>query len=171
MNVAFYLTRTPIKGPSSRSGLSASASANRFRTSAVSHLSYELSPLSASSLFDRSGDLNESVPSTSGRSPSAVSYVQFPARQATEPGSQTPIPLVRVRLNVHYRVHSRQMLCVGGSQLPFGWSFLSIAKVPLAWNPGDVWSAEVISHRMKSNCCIATHESRICDESRICKDQ
>ena len=37
--------------------------------------------------------------------------------------------LCRVRLAVEYRVHSRQMICVGGSQIPFGWSFLSIAKV------------------------------------------
>ena len=51
--------------------------------------------------------------------------------------------MVRVRLSVHYRVHSRQMLCIGGSQIPFGWSFLSIAKVPMAWNQGDIWTAEV----------------------------
>jgi len=43
---------------------------------------------------------------------------------------------------VHYRVHSRQMLCIGGSQIPFGWSFLSIAKVPMTWSEGDVWTAE-----------------------------
>jgi hypothetical protein len=36
-----------------------------------------------------------------------------------------------VRLAVDYRVHSRQMLCIGGSQIPFGWSFLSIAEVEL----------------------------------------
>jgi hypothetical protein len=52
-------------------------------------------------------------------------------------------PLVRVRLSVHYRVHSRQMLCIGGSLIPFGWSFLSIAKVPMTWNCGDVWTCEV----------------------------
>lgn len=52
--------------------------------------------------------------------------------------------LVRVRLSVHYRVHSRQMLCIGGSQIPFGWSFLSIAKVPMTWLQGDVWQAEVL---------------------------
>lgn len=52
-------------------------------------------------------------------------------------------PLVRVQLSVHYRVHSRQMLCVGGSQMPFGWSFLSIAKVPMTWNQGDIWTCEV----------------------------
>lgn len=48
-----------------------------------------------------------------------------------------------MRLSVEYRVHSRQMLCVGGSQIPFGWSFLSIAKVPASWNPGDMWAVEV----------------------------
>lgn len=35
------------------------------------------------------------------------------------------------------------MLCVGGSQIPFGWSFLSIAKVPMTWNQGDIWTCEV----------------------------
>ncbi len=34
------------------------------------------------------------------------------------------------------------MLCIGGSQIPFGWSFLSIAKVPMTWSEGDVWTAE-----------------------------
>lgn len=58
-----------------------------------------------------------------------------------EPEKQKP--LVRVQLSVHYRVHSRQMLCVGGSQMPFGWSFLSIAKVPMTWNQGDIWTCEV----------------------------
>lgn len=52
-------------------------------------------------------------------------------------------PTVRVRLSVHYRVHSRQVLCIGGSLIPFGWSFLSIAKVPMTWNSGDVWTCEV----------------------------
>lgn len=52
--------------------------------------------------------------------------------------------LVKVRLSVHYRVHSRQMLCIGGSQIPFGWSFLSIAKVPMTWLQGDVWQAELM---------------------------
>ena len=47
------------------------------------------------------------------------------------------------RLSVHYRVHSRQMLCIGGSQIPFGWSFLSIAKVPMTWSEGDIWTAQV----------------------------
>jgi hypothetical protein len=55
---------------------------------------------------------------------------------------RTP-PLVRVRLSVEYRVHSRQMLCVGGSAIPFGWSFLSIAKVPMSWEPNDIWIVEV----------------------------
>jgi hypothetical protein len=53
-------------------------------------------------------------------------------------------PLVRVQLSVLYRVHSRQMLCIGGSQIPFGWSFLSIAKVPMTWTQGDVWTCEVL---------------------------
>lgn len=69
--------------------------------------------------------------------------MEFPFRDdaALEP-KRTP-PLVRVRLAVEYRVHSRQMLCVGGSQIPFGWSFLSIAKVPMSWNPRDIWTVEV----------------------------
>jgi hypothetical protein len=29
-------------------------------------------------------------------------------------------------------------------QIPFGWSFLSIAKVPMTWLAGDVWQAEVM---------------------------
>ena len=62
--------------------------------------------------------------------------------------------MVRVRLSVHYRVHSRQMLCIGGSQIPFGWSFLSIAKVPMAWNQGDIWTAEVRRCRLLS--CLHT---------------
>lgn len=35
------------------------------------------------------------------------------------------------------------MLCVGGSAIPFGWSFLSIAKVPMAWTPTDLWVVDV----------------------------
>lgn len=50
---------------------------------------------------------------------------------------------VRVRLSVHYRVHSRQILCIGGSHIPLGWSFLSIAKVPMTWNTGDIWTCEI----------------------------
>lgn len=34
-------------------------------------------------------------------------------------------------------------MCVGGSAIPFGWSFLSIAKVPMSWEPNDVWVVEV----------------------------
>ena len=77
---------------------------------------------------------------TSGRS-----YLEFPAR-SQDPGAKGKEPeLVRVRLTVPYRVHSRQMLCIGGSQIPFGWSFLSIAKVPMTWTEGDIWQAEVIA--------------------------
>lgn len=68
-------------------------------------------------------------------------------------------PLVRVQLSVHYRVHSRQMLCVGGSQIPFGWSFLSIAKVPMTWNQGDIWTCEVrtVQDTSRANCSRYTH--------------
>ena len=45
--------------------------------------------------------------------------------------------------HTHTHISSRQMLCIGGSQIPFGWSFLSIARVPMAWSPGDVWTAEL----------------------------
>jgi len=58
-------------------------------------------------------------------------------------GTKRTPPLVRVRLSVEYRVHSRQMLCVGGSAIPFGWSFLSIAKVPMCWQPTDLWEVDV----------------------------
>ncbi|KAL6772106.1 hypothetical protein ACKKBG_A28955 [Auxenochlorella protothecoides x Auxenochlorella symbiontica] len=71
------------------------------------------------------------------------SFLQFPSREEeVEPRRAEP-PLVRVRLHVHYRVHSRQMLCVAGSAIPFGWSFLSIAKVPMSWAPDDLWGVEV----------------------------
>ena len=70
-------------------------------------------------------------------------YLEFPAREGAGQARSREPPLVRVRLSVHYRVHSRQMLCIGGSQIPFGWSFLSIAKVPMAWTAGDLWTAEV----------------------------
>eukprot|EP00798_Chlamydomonas_sp_ICE-L_P014691 gene14691-20730_t len=52
-------------------------------------------------------------------------------------------PRMRVRLNVHFRVHSRQILCIGGSQIPMGWSFLSISQVPMTWNSNDIWTVEV----------------------------
>ena len=75
------------------------------------------------------------------------SYVEFPFREEALLETKRTPPLVRVRLAVEYRVHSRQMLCVGGSQIPFGWSFLSIAKVPMSWNPGDIWTVEVRGRR------------------------
>ena len=74
-----------------------------------------------------------------GRPPDAGSSWNVAASRASEGEPQ----LVRVRLCVNYRVHSRQMLCIGGSQIPFGWSFLSIAKVPMVWTEGDLWTAEV----------------------------
>lgn len=58
-------------------------------------------------------------------------------------GGMEEKPRVRVRFSVPFRCHSRQMLCVGGSQYPFGWSFVSIAKAPMTWNPRDIWTAEV----------------------------
>lgn len=57
--------------------------------------------------------------------------------------SGTPKRTVRVLLSVPFRCHSLQMLCIGGSQFPFGWSFVSIAKLPMTWNPTDIWTAEV----------------------------
>ena len=64
------------------------------------------------------------------------------------------------RLSVHYRVHSRQMLCIGGSQIPFGWSFLSIAKVPMTWSEGDIWTAEA-SPSMMAACLFPSVIPRI----------
>ena len=84
----------------------------------------------------------DKVPSFS-RQLSPGGFVEFPFREDNPDVPKKTPPLVRVRLAVEYRVHSRQMLCVGGSQIPFGWSFLSIAKVPMSWNPRDVWTVEV----------------------------
>jgi hypothetical protein len=97
-----------------------------------------------------------------------VNQPYFEPEQPLKPPSQPPVPsdgtsssskepekpLVRVRLSVHYRVHSRQMLCVGGSQIPFGWSFLSIAKVPMTWNQGDVWTCEVSKPQCSCNVMV-----------------
>lgn len=80
---------------------------------------------------------------SSGRTAGQADVIQFPKRSESEAGQRKDPPLVRIRLSVNYRVHSRQMLCIGGSQIPFGWSFLSIAKVPMVWNQGDIWTAEV----------------------------
>ncbi|KFM28251.1 hypothetical protein F751_1530 [Auxenochlorella protothecoides] len=71
-----------------------------------------------------------------------VTFGEWVREEEVEPRRAEP-PLVRVRLHVHYRVHSRQMLCVAGSAIPFGWSFLSIAKVPMSWAPDDLWGVEV----------------------------
>lgn len=87
----------------------------------------------------------EADPSVWQASPSSASSLQFPGRREAEAVPQEEPPLVRVRLSVHYRVHDRQMLCIGGSQIPFGWSFLSIAKVPMTWTEGDLWTTEVCS--------------------------
>lgn len=47
-------------------------------------------------------------------------------RQEREKGPR----LVRVQLNVHYRVHSRQMLCIGGSQVRCAHGFERRGKAP-----------------------------------------
>jgi hypothetical protein len=73
----------------------------------------------------------------------AATFVEFPRREAAGAAAAREPPLVRVTLYVEFRVHSRQMLCIGGSAIPFGWSFLSIAKVPMAWTAGDVWAVTV----------------------------
>jgi len=52
-------------------------------------------------------------------------------------------PQVRVRFQLQYRCHSRQMLAVAGSMAPLGWSFLSIARNPLNWTEGDWWTIEL----------------------------
>lgn len=82
---------------------------------------------------------------SSGQAAGQAEVIQFPQRSESAAGPRKEPPLVRVRLSVNYRVHSRQILCIGGSQIPFGWSFLSIAKVPMVWNQGDIWTAEVQS--------------------------
>ena len=87
--------------------------------------------------------LDRDVGTSSERPTGQSDVILFPQRSPSQPEPKKDVPLVRVRLSVHYRVHSRQMLCIGGSQIPFGWSFLSIAKVPMVWNKGDVWTAEV----------------------------
>eukprot|EP01026_Neomeris_dumetosa_P073786 TRINITY_DN7629_c0_g1_i13.p2 TRINITY_DN7629_c0_g1~~TRINITY_DN7629_c0_g1_i13.p2 ORF type:complete len:444 (-),score=75.91 TRINITY_DN7629_c0_g1_i13:1312-2643(-) len=68
-------------------------------------------------------------------------FLQFPSRQKQEKPTEQRKILVRFKVN--YRVHSRQILCMGGSQLPFGWAFLSITKVPMTWNKGDDWTREL----------------------------
>ena len=107
-----------------------------------------------SSPDDRTHDVSAAAQSSRGEeadpsvwqdSSSSASSLQFPGRREAEVVPQEEPPLVRVRLSVHYRVHDRQMLCIGGSQIPFGWSFLSIAKVPMTWTEGDLWTTEVCS--------------------------
>lgn len=93
-------------------------------------------------------------------------FLEFPkqlAKQILRYGDDAPIepPMVKVRLKVHYRCFNRQMLCIGGSNIPFGWSFLSIAKVPMSWTDGDVWVTEVCYrclsfpfHTLVYLCCM-----------------
>lgn len=104
-----------------------------------------------------------------GRAPEGGSSWNLAASRASEGEPQ----LVRVRLCVNYRVHSRQMLCIGGSQIPFGWSFLSIAKVPMVWTEGDLWTAEVSTRcvrcgQAKLQACV--HLANACMTGRCsCK--
>jgi hypothetical protein len=63
--------------------------------------------------------------------------------KAMQPSDMAQPQRIRVRLSVRYEVTRRQMLCVGGDKLPFGWSFMSIAHVPMTWNPGHLWTVEV----------------------------
>ena len=107
------------------------------RAAAVSRLQNDSDP------SNQPVDLGTST--SSGRAAGQAEVIQFPKRSESEPGPRKDPPLVRIRLSVHYRVHSRQILCIGGSQIPFGWSFLSIAKVPMVWTQGDIWTAEVRS--------------------------
>ena len=69
-------------------------------------------------------------------------FSKFPGTSRAVSSLNPEPKMVRVRLSVEYRVHSRQMLCVGGSAIPLGWSFLSIAKVPMSWEPQDHWVVE-----------------------------
>jgi len=109
----------------------------RHSSSAAEERNHEVLATSSSSRGD------EPELSMRQENPSSSTSLQFPSRREAEPAPQEEPPLVRVRLSVHYRVHSRQMLCIGGSQIPFGWSFLSIAKVPMTWTEGDLWTTEV----------------------------
>ena len=103
---------------------------------------------------DQPVDLGTST--SSGRAAGQAEVIQFPKRSESEQGPRKDPPLVRVRLSVNYRVHSRQILCIGGSQIPFGWSFLSIAKVPMVWNQGDIWTAEVrLPCAVRAGCTFA----------------
>lgn len=86
-------------------------------------------------------DLGERKEERKEESSLSCSFIPFPLRD--ESSLKNTPPLVRVRLSVQFRVHSRQMLCVGGSTIPLGWSFLSIAKVPMSWTPDDIWMVDM----------------------------
>lgn len=84
-------------------------------------------------------------PMASGGQQQNVEFPKLLARQIFryDANSEDEKPVVKVRLTVEYKCHSRQMLCIGGSNIPFGWSFLSIAKVPMSWTEGHFWVTEV----------------------------
>ena len=93
-------------------------------------------------------------------STTARHLVALRAFQWQPPPPQEKLPTVNVRLSVHYRMPKRQMLCVGGDKLPFGWSFMSIAHVPMTWNPGDVWTVDV---RIRPPPCSSVLQSPASD--------
>eukprot|EP00210_Caulerpa_lentillifera_P002265 g2175.t1 len=86
----------------------------------------------------------DSLSSSSATGGTGGSQDRIPEIQKPDSVEKKPPPaMIKVRFCVPFRCHSRQMLCMGGSQFPFGWSFVSIAKLPMTWNPNDLWTAEV----------------------------
>ena len=60
--------------------------------------------------------------------------VRLPERERSE--REKKPKMVKVRLSVHYRVHSRQMLCIGGSQVSrrasaAWWLYVGLRSAPL----------------------------------------
>lgn len=157
----------------------------------VSTLSHRDRPLSCRSSalqvgFDNARDRGPEILSIMSDSDAEEEITEQPTPFELSQRIDKQRPLIRVRLSVHYRVHSRQVrvavpalstvqlssgscplltsaysvlylmsslccpvtcvaqiLCIGGDRIPFGWSFLSIAKVPMTWENGDVWTCEV----------------------------
>jgi hypothetical protein len=80
-------------------------------------------PGAAAARAPRRHPLTPAAPSP--RAPPAPGTRPPPPPQSTERDwerteKEKPPKLVKVRLSVHYRVHSRQMLCIGGSQVGLG---------------------------------------------------
>lgn len=86
-----------------------------------------------------------------------------------EPGPKREhVETVSCRLSVKCRVPMKQILCVGGGSLPFGWAFTSIAAVPMTWNPGDIWTLDVRSHLPLFFCVAVLRCSTPGDDSLAC---